>query len=142
MGAYLINFIAYTLAMVGIIFLCLLIYKKCFLDLNQNNNHEFLKVENCINLSPRKTVYVLRAGDEKFLIASDVERTSFLAKLGDKDSSVEASVAKALKPENNEAARRVLDGVSISSELYSEESKITRLPVMKELVRKLNSQRG
>lgn len=146
MGHYLINFIAYTLAMVGIIFLCLLVYKKCFLEAGQNQNFDFLKVENCINIAPRKSVYVLKAGNERFLIASDVDRTSFLAKLDDK-ASVEAAVSSALKPETKRNIEKpVLEGVSISTDFYSDElkieSNITKLPVMKELVKKLNSQRG
>lgn len=143
MGHYLINFTAYTLAMVGVIFMCLIVYKKCFMDGNRGANQDFLKVENCLNLTPRKSIYVLRAGNEKFLIASDVEQTSFLARLEDKDSTVEASVSKALKTDNSNAPKRVsLEGVSISTDFYPAESNVTKLPVMKELMRKLNSQRG
>ena len=143
MGSYLINFAAYTLAMVGIIFLCLVIYKKCFSDFNKGYDQSFLKVENCLNISPRKSIYVIKAGEEKFLIASDVESTSFLAKL---DSSVigeKGVVAEILKAESGKRSEKsLLEGVSVSTDFYTENSNVTKLPVMRELMRKLNSQRG
>lgn len=46
-----------------------------------SKNKNELDIENALNLSPRKTIYIVKAGNEKFLIASDAERTTFLAKL-------------------------------------------------------------
>ena len=79
MGAYLINFIVYTAAMTGIIFLAVFIYKKC--SYGYTSKSKFLNVEECISLAPRKNLYVVRAGNEKFLVASDVGRTSLISKL-------------------------------------------------------------
>ncbi len=36
-----------------------------------------------MTLSPRKTLYIVSAGDEKFLIAGDVDRTTLISKLGE-----------------------------------------------------------
>ncbi len=80
MSTYLVNFIVYTTAMIGIIFLAVLVYKKC--SCNSVSKSQFLNVEDCISLAPRKNLYVVRAGKEKFLIASDAERTSLISKLG------------------------------------------------------------
>ncbi len=136
MGLYLVNFMAYTLAMIGIIFVCLMIYKKTMLNVGENKTPEYLKIENALNLSARKTIYVVKAGDEKFLIASDVDKTTFLAKLNDrKEESVEEKIASAIK-------KPTLSGISIDDELLSKSSNVRKLPVMKELVRKLNAQRG
>ena len=88
MSGYLVNFIVYTTAMVGIIFLAILVYKKC--SYNGTSKSKFLNVEDCISLAPRKTLYVVRAGHERFLIASDVDRTSLISKLDD-GSSVKMS---------------------------------------------------
>lgn len=81
MSAYLVNFIVYTTAMIGIIFLAVLVYKK--FSCNSASKSQFLNVEDCISLAPRKNLYVVRAGNERFLVASDAERTILISKLGD-----------------------------------------------------------
>jgi len=84
MTSYLIAFVVYTTAMVGAIFLALFVYKKFALNKNFTSQSKFLAVEDCINIGMRKQLYVVRAGNEKFLIASDTERTTFLSKLNSK----------------------------------------------------------
>ena len=84
MGGYLINFIVYTTAMVGIIFLAVFVYKK--FSCTVSSKSKFLNVEECISLAPRKELYVVRAGSERFLVASDVGRTSLISKLDDGQS--------------------------------------------------------
>ena len=80
MGGYFINFIVYTAAMVGVIFLAVYAYKK--FAFTSSSQSRFLNVEDCISLAPRKNLYIVRAGSERFLIASDVDRTSLISKLG------------------------------------------------------------
>lgn len=84
MGGYLASFIIYTAAMIGVIFIAVLAYKK--FSFSGVSKSKFLSVEDCINLSPRKNLYVIKAGNEKFLVASDVERTTLISKLGDNQS--------------------------------------------------------
>lgn len=91
MSGYLVNFIVYTAAMVGIIFLALFVYKKC--SYAGNSRSKFLNVEDCINLAPRKTLYVIRAGKDRFLVASDVNQTSLISKL-DENQSAAAQIEK------------------------------------------------
>lgn len=86
MGTYLLNFIVYTAAMVGIIFLAVFVYKK--FSLTTSSKSKFLNVEECISLAPRKELYVVRAGNERFLVASDVGRTTLISKLGESGLSV------------------------------------------------------
>ncbi|MBO7672233.1 FliO/MopB family protein [bacterium] len=81
MTSYIISFVVYTTAMVGAIFLALFVYKKFSAGRNFSSKSDFLAVEDCINIGMRKQLYVVRAGKERFLIASDTERTTFLAKL-------------------------------------------------------------
>lgn len=151
MGHYLINFAAYTLAMVGLIFLCLLVYKKSVMDGQKGTSAEFLAVENRLSLSPRKSLYVVKAGNEKFLIAADVDKTTFLAKLGEetKDMSAISAFHKAANVADLKSSaarlhkRTSLAGLSIDEELVgASASNVTKMPVMKELMRKLNAQRG
>ncbi len=86
MSGYLINFIVYTTAMVGLIFLALFVYKKTAAGFGTSSKSKFLNVEDCISLAPRKNLYVIRAGKERFLVASDVDRTSLISKLDDNSS--------------------------------------------------------
>lgn len=139
MGHYLVNFTAYTLAMVGIICLCLLVYKKSFIDIGDKAKPDFLRVENSLNLSARKTIYVIKAGDEKFLVASDVDKTTFLAKLGEKQQAQESNNVERIY---SVPKKSTLAGVSVDDELLESNSNVRKLPVMRELMRKLNSQRG
>ena len=79
MGGYLMGFVVYTAAMIGIIFLAIVTYKK--FTYSGTSKSKFLNVEDCINLAPRKNLYVVRAGNERFLVASDAERTNLISKL-------------------------------------------------------------
>lgn len=81
MSGYFVNFIVYTAAMVGIIFLAVFVYKK--FSYCSTSRSKFLNVEECISLGPRKELFVVRAGQERFLVASDVGRTSLISKLDD-----------------------------------------------------------
>ena len=85
MGTYLLNFIIYSMAMVGLLFICLMVYKKTMVNGKCTKNNEELAVENALTLSPRKTIYVVKVGNEKFLVAGDAERTTFLAKLNSQE---------------------------------------------------------
>ena len=81
MNSYLIHFAVYTFAMIGFIGIALFIYKKAMYSPIQSKNREFLRVENALRLSSTKTIYVIKAGAEKFLIAGDAANTTMLAKL-------------------------------------------------------------
>ena len=81
MNTYIVNFAVYSFAMVGFLLTMLFVYKKSIYPSIQSNNKNFLKVENTLKLSPVKTIYVIEAGSEKFLIAGDTANTTMLAKL-------------------------------------------------------------
>ena len=77
---YLTNFIVYTLAMVGVIVVALMVFKNST-GFSNRNGSKYLKVHDTLSLGPRKTLYIVSAGDEKFLIAGDVDKTSLISKL-------------------------------------------------------------
>lgn len=79
--AYLSNFIVYFLAMIGIIILALYVYKQFNVGGFSTKHSNLLSVEDSLNLSPRKTLYVVREGSERFLIAADMDRTTLISKL-------------------------------------------------------------
>ncbi|MBQ8459602.1 FliO/MopB family protein [bacterium] len=81
MGGYIVNFTVYTMAMTGLIFFAVFVYKKVMDGTLRSNNTNFLSIEETMSLNPRKTLHVVRAGNEKFLIASDVDRTTLISKL-------------------------------------------------------------
>lgn len=81
MGHYIINFTVYTLAMSGLIFFALFVYKKVMNGGFRSNGTKFLEIEETMNVNPRKSLMVVRAGDEHFLVASDMDRTSLISKL-------------------------------------------------------------
>ncbi|MFI3299950.1 MAG: flagellar biosynthetic protein FliO [Candidatus Gastranaerophilales bacterium] len=106
MSGYLVNFVIYTTAMVGVIFLALYVYKKVTISSGQTSKSKFLEVQESITLSPRKNLYVVKAGEEKFLIASDIESTVLISKLS--ETSVDLS-KEACKVVEIEGEKTVLD---------------------------------
>lgn len=83
MTHYILSFTVYTLAMTGLIFFALFIYKKATGGSIGSKNSKILSVEETMSISPRKTLMVVKAGEERFLIASDVDKTTLIAKLGE-----------------------------------------------------------
>ena len=66
---YLANFIVYTLAMVGVIVVALLVFKNATSGGSITKKSKYLKVLDTMSIAPRKTLYVVSAGKERFLIA-------------------------------------------------------------------------
>ncbi len=77
---YIANFIVYTLAMVGVIVFALLVFKKST-AFNGTKSSKYLKVVDTMSLAPRKMLYIVSAGNEKFLIAGDSDKTTLISKL-------------------------------------------------------------
>ena len=86
MGSYIMNFAVYTMAMCGLIFFALFVYKKFAAGSFTSKNSQFLNVEDTLSIGPRKILYVIRAGREKFLVASDADKTTLISKLETSDS--------------------------------------------------------
>lgn len=97
MNSYLANFIVYTLAMIGFIVLVLFIYKKSMYTPLQKNNKDSLSVETSLKLSPTKTIYILKVGAERFLIAGDSANTTMLSKLD--NINIDINTSPAMKTE-------------------------------------------
>ena len=119
MGGYVANFTVYTMAMIGLICFALFVYKKFSTYGMFGKKSEFLGVEDTISLAPRKNLYVVRAGQERFLVASDVDRTSLIAKLDDNSRQLRCD-------KQNEDLPVILD--------FPQKEK----PVIKEMLKKIN----
>src|SRR5574344_216612 len=116
---YLSHFIVYMLAMLGLIILALYVYKKFSITSITSNKFGNLKIEETLSLTPRKTLFVVRSGNERFLIAGDTERTTLISKL--EETSSPQSEKESLYTKNFE--------IKDSSE---------KQPIMKNLVQKLS----
>ncbi len=90
MGSYIVNFTVYTMAMCGLIFFALFVFKKFASGNFGSKNSQFLGVEDMLSLAPRKMLYVIRAGEERFLIASDADKTTLISKLEDGNISFQS----------------------------------------------------
>ena len=100
MSSYITGFSVYTLAMIGVIFIALVVAKKALSFTPHGNKNDFLKIEKCLNLEPRKNLYVIKAGRERFLLATSGEGCQFMTKLATNAS--EAYSNSFLKNSSNE----------------------------------------
>lgn len=140
MPSYFLQFMAYTLAMVGFLGLCVFIYKKLCLGTISHTNPDYLCIENGLRINARKQIFVVRAGKERFLIASDTERTTMLAKL-EEDAVIETRVKEDSKVTEQQpvflkkAAKKHLGNVKqvLSSDI--DES----TPIMKRISQKMKA---
>lgn len=81
MGGYIINFTVYTLAMSGLIFFAFYVYKRVMNgSILPPKNHD-MYIEETVNINPRKSLMIVNTGGERFLIASDVDKTTLISKL-------------------------------------------------------------
>lgn len=119
MKGYMIHFLVYSMAMVGFFGVCLYIYKNLCIKGLTGNKNDFLTVENGIRINPRKQILVVKAGKERFLIASDYDRTTMLAKLNsenEKQNENENLLNNQVNTETNTETNRVLDFKSLQEE--------------------------
>lgn len=122
---YLSHFAVYTLAMLSVIGIALFVYKKFNMVNFSSRKSNLLRVEDVLSLSPRKTLYVINANGEKFLIAGDLDRTTFISKLEQKEQ---------VREKRNEHSVDLTEFIQNEDILYSSSEKE---PVMKNLVKKL-----
>lgn len=140
MSTYLIQFGVYTMAMVGAIFLCLIVFKKTMISSRCAKNNNELTIENALNLSQRKTLYVVNAGNERFLIAADAERTTFLSKLNNNEvSDKEEPIEKKFPIHESEIKSNSKEEKSIDYSDVISSLKNKKGPVLKEMMKKLNT---
>ena len=135
---YLSNFIVYFFAMIGIIILALWVYQKFNVNAIGIKNNHSLRIEDSLGISARKTLYVVRNGRERFLIAADMERTTLISKLEDGDETENVlSDGYQVESARNTGMRRRVD---LSERNIRNQDNIgpLRRPIMKEIKSKLN----
>jgi len=126
MTGYMINFGVYTMAMVGIIAAALLVYKKS--TIMNSGSKSNLKIDDRIALNARKSLYVVNAGGERFLIAGDLDNTSLIAKLGQNDTLEPKTVTNPIRFEKELPD---LTEITEKKPFVSRETKTVKLPEFK-----------
>ncbi len=130
MGGYVMNFAVYTMAMTGLIFFALMVYKKCtFPGGIKSSKTKMLNIEETMSIAPRKTLYVVKAGNERFLIASDIDKTTLISKLDNNETinNISNNIEHETK---NELSKE------IKKEVTKETTKSTETKTEKEEVKK------
>lgn len=125
---YISNFIVYFLAMIGIIILALYVYKQFNVSGIGNRRSNLLSIEDTLSLTPRKTLYVVREGSERFLIAADLDRTTLISKLEERGV------------ETIKVNPRMIKGANLSESAVSAQDNVRAMnrPIMKEIRKRLN----
>ena len=120
MGHYLANFSVYTMAMLGLIFFAVYVYKKFFMGVTGTASAKMLSIEETLPINPRKSLIVVRAGEERFLVASDVDKTTLISKLGANEKVVypeifqnNQNIYPRKKVEMNEKVYQQIDDVQV-----------------------------
>ncbi|MCD8377206.1 MAG: flagellar biosynthetic protein FliO [Candidatus Gastranaerophilales bacterium] len=126
---YISNFIVYFCAMIGIIVLALYVYKKFNVTSFSAKRTNSLKIEDALSLSPRKNLYVVRNGKERFLIAADFERTTLISKLEENDEIIHENI--------NRRRYRQAD-LSEDAILAQNNTAPVKKPIMREIRNRLN----
>lgn len=129
---YLIHFIVYFMAMIGIIILAVFVYNKFNIGTVGVKTTRSLKVEDSMSLSPRKTLYVIRSGNERFLIAGDMERTTLISKLENEEvANIGVNTVR--------HATQIKNNVDLSDRAIKMQDKVAPInkPIMREIRQKL-----
>lgn len=116
---YLGNFILYTLLAIGMIYGAYWLMHKHggnLLNMTKKQNPHAptkLEIESTLALEARKNLYVVKAGHERFLLATTMEGTQFLSKL--ENPALEADTVEDIAPSGDlsKAILSTLQGNSI-----------------------------
>ncbi|HNW26164.1 MAG TPA: flagellar biosynthetic protein FliO [Candidatus Gastranaerophilaceae bacterium] len=141
MTGYLVNFSIYTMAMIGVIFIALFVFKFVSGTGSFSKKSGFLNIEDSLNLSARKTLFVIRAGEQRFLVASDIDRTALISPLEEKSLTTEPNIRQ-----DRSSELPTFDGVESIRDMASiidfKKARKSKGPVMKELAEKLKAMQG
>ena len=136
MITYILAFIFYTLAMIGILLVGFVVYKK-FMQGNKNEKKGMIKILDSIAIAPKKNLLVVRVKSEKFLIAIDSERTTFLSKLAPDEKSRKEIVEQKPQQTDKSEQDKFSDIQQRFMDLYSQEDEEEQTLTKKDMIHKL-----
>lgn len=100
MTQYLIKFIFYTGGVIGFLLIAYVIAKNCLTgSMGFKKKTGNLDIEETLAISPKKTLHIVKAFNEKFLIASDSTSTTLLAKLNSDTTEIPAEFIEEIQNE-------------------------------------------
>ena len=94
MMTYVSAFIFYTLAMIGVMLVGFIVYKKTF-NQNPSLSKGMIKIIDSAPIGNKKMLHIVKIKNESFLIASGLEHTTFLARLDSEDVTLDKKEEKA-----------------------------------------------
>ena len=126
MITYIAAFIFYTLAMIGVLIGGFVIYKKMIAPIKNDSKGMIQIVDSCA-VAPKKNLMIVKVNDEKFLIALDSERTTFLTKLETKNENFRKALEQKLTEGgynlDSEIAKEIQDTVAGAQNRFDDTSK-------------------
>ena len=133
LGSYMVHFIVYILAMAGVGFIAYIVWKNAT-NFQGKMAKSSMKIEDTLNLAPRKSLYIIRIQNERFLIASDADKTTLLSKLEEGENPSFESIQQEL---NNEIQDNIIQKIKLKEEEEEEEITEEKKPVniLKELLK-------
>lgn len=138
---YLASFIVYTLAMIGVLVIGFVVYKKTIISTPGKKN-SMLKVVDVLRLPDRKTLYVINCLNEQFLIASSNDKITLISKLNEKSGyrENELQIEKYLNEKLEDSEFNEMNNPYINRETKNKKYVIKSL--LKELSDKNQTKRG
>lgn len=138
---YLASFIVYTLAMIGVLVIGFVVYKKTIISTPGKKN-SMLKVVDVLRLPDRKTLYVINCLNEQFLIASSNDKITLISKLNEKSGyrENELQIEKYLNEKLDDSEFNETNNPYINRETKNKKYVIKSL--LKELSDKNQTKRG
>ena len=138
---YLASFIVYTLAMIGVLVIGFVVYKKTITSTPGKKN-SMLKVVDVLRLPDRKTLYVINCRNEQFLIASSNDKITLISKLNEKSGyrENELQIEKYLNEKLEDSEFNEMNNPYINRETKNKKYVIKSL--LKELSDKNQTKRG
>lgn len=138
---YLASFIVYTLAMIGVLVIGFVVYKKTITSTPGKKN-SMLKVVDVLRLPDRKTLYVINCLNEQFLIASSNDKITLISKLNEKSGyrENELQIEKYLNEKLEDSEFDEMNNPYINRETKNKKYVIKSL--LKELSDKNQTKRG
>lgn len=130
MSGYVVNFTVYTMAMLGLICFAVFVYKKVMEGGFHKKTADFLSVEETMSLTPRKTLHIIRAGNERFLIASDIDKTTLISKLSDDNIPIQKSFERFMNTEKD--TDNHINSIYPIEDILSENTQEVNIPIQLE----------
>ena len=127
MTQYLIKFIFYTGGVIGFLLIAFIIAKTCMTgSIGFKKKTGNLDIEESLAISPKKTLHIVKAFNEKFLIASDSNSTTLLAKLNSDTTEIPTEFIEEIKTETPEPKTKNFQNI-----IDNQETVLTRKTIIK-----------